>query len=152
MLTINYTYYNNPELLDQVVKHYEPFYDDEWFNFTIIDDGSQDHPLTAGSLPDAWRILRIPEDHGWGNEICKNLLIRNSETTWNALIDLDYVIDLKDEGCYKALTTEFKRYYSKLYHAPICFQFEKGRRHAYNDIRKEDTLVQNSKGFLSINS
>ena len=152
MLCINYTYYNNPELLKEVVDYYEPFSNDSNFSFTIIDDGSQDDPLTLDMIPDSWTALRVTEDHGWGNEICRNILMRTTPYRWNALMDLDYVICLQEQETYDALATNFPKYYHFMYDVPIVFQFEKGRRHAYNDITKVDDLDESSPGFVSINS
>jgi len=152
MFCINYTYYNNPELLKEVVDYYEPFYSDANFSFNIIDDGSQDVPLTLDMIPDSWTALRVTEDHGWGNEICRNILMRTTSYKWNALMDLDYVICLQEQETYNALVNSFPRYYGEMYDLPITFQFEKGRRHAYDDITKTDDLDEKSNGFVSINS
>jgi hypothetical protein len=91
-LNINYTYYNNYDLFMEVVEHYKPY--QKFFNFTVIDDGSQDEPLTPKNLPKDWKGYRIEQDLGWGNEVCRNILMRNTTHEWNALLDLDIVIDL----------------------------------------------------------
>ena len=63
-IRINYTYYNNPDLLQKVIEYYEPYADE--FDFTVIDDGSQVHPLTRDMLPNHWIGYRIEEDLGLG--------------------------------------------------------------------------------------
>ncbi len=124
MLRINYTYYNNYTLLKQVIKYYEPVKDK--YKFTIIDDGSQREPLTRDMLPDWITGYRVLEDHGWGNEVCKNILMRETDCEWNALMDLDYVI--------KSIP-DIDRLYSGFIDYKFCFQFEKGRSVDYNDFR-----------------
>lgn len=149
-MKINYTYYNNYELLDKVIRHYEPFKNDPNFTFTIIDDGSQQQPLTRGIVPDWWHLIRVKEDLGWGNEICKNILMRHTDTVWNALLDLDYVIDLHDPVCYDAITTHFKKYYKDFAKVNCCFQFMEGTRVEYTNFNNPEEKLPN--GFYSINS
>lgn len=125
-MRINYTYYNNYELLAKVIEHYEPIKD--VFAFTVIDDGSSREPLTRDMLPDWIRGLRVTEDHGWGNEVCRNILMRETDHQWNALLDLDYVIE--DLPSVSLLYDGFKDF-------KFCFQFESGRSVDYNDFRTE---------------
>lgn len=132
MIRINYTYYNNYKLLEQVIRHYEDYPTDR-FKFSIIDDGSQREPLKDNILPDHWNVYRVEEDLGWGNEICRNILMRETDTEWNALMDLDYVIDYVPD--IETLYDGFKNY-------KFCFQFELGRSVEYNDFR---TVVQDSR-------
>lgn len=135
-LRINYSYYNNYELLKQVIDYYEPYKD--VFDFSIIDDGSQIEPLTKEILPDWIRGYRITEDLGWGNEVCKNILMRETANEWNALMDLDYVIDLEDETTYNLLTKVIPENLDDLKFLKICFQFEHGARVLYDDWTKPD--------------
>lgn len=150
-LTINYTYYNNYDLLRKVVKHYEHLKDVPNVSITIIDDGSQIEPLTRDMIPSWWRAFRIEKDYGWGNEMCKNILMRLSRTNWNALMDLDYVICTDEEETRHALLHNFFKYYGTITELPVTFQFAKGRRVRYDDFTiPEDSLTDG--GFIGINS
>jgi len=131
-ITINYTYYNNKELFLTVQDWYRPFKDK--FNFVVIDDGSQDEPISRTFVEDWWKILRIEEDYGWGNEVARNLLMKNSPTEWNCLMDLDIVIDLQDKLTHQWMTKDFLKYYGQTYGASVCFQFELGARTNYDDL------------------
>lgn len=139
-IKINYTYYNNPELLQQVIDHYEPY--KAYFTFAVIDDGSQEHPLTKDMLPSYWKGYRITEDLGWGNEVARNILMRKTDSIWNALLDLDIVLDLSDPASLQFLaptstdTSLFVKYYDRLRLAKLIFQFPFGGRTAYDDYTK----------------
>lgn len=152
-IRINYTYYDNPELLQDVVRFYEPYKDG--FDFSIIDDGSPNHPLTRDMLPDYWKGHRITEDLGWGNEVARNILMRKTTNTWNALLDLDIVLDLSEPrsaAFYTATSTSvstFVEYFNNLREAKLCFQFPFGGRTDYHDYTKELT---GSAGNFAINS
>ena len=141
MIRINYTYYENKELLQKVVNFYEKY--KNFFEFSIIDDGSQKNPLKKGDLPDYWKIYRIEEDLGWGNEVGRNILLRKTTNTWNAMMDLDLLIDLEDEDTFKFLATteekdsDFNIYYYKQRALSILYQFPLGGRTDYKDITKE---------------
>jgi len=149
-MNINYTYYENYDLLEKIIKHYEPWKDDNNFKFAIIDDGSQKQPLTRSVVPDWWKVYRVKEDLGWGNEICRNVLMRRTDRTWNALMDLDYVIDLNDKLCYDALTVNFQKYYSQMFRVKVIFQFMYGTRVSYEDYTQTTPFDPNR--FISINS
>lgn len=153
-IRLNYTYYNNKKLLEKVVNIYEPFRN--WFDFTIIDDGSQINPLTRQDLPDYWKILRVEEDLGWGNEVCRNLLMRNTFNTWNILIDLDVILDLEDEMTVKLFkrvknTTHFQDYFNNTRMIPLLFQFPHGARVSYTDYTQELDTTKEENQF-AINS
>lgn len=121
MITINYTYYNNRSYFEDLISYYTPF--SKEFNFTVIDDGSQEHPLSRRWVPEWWRVLRITEDHGWGNEVARNILMKETNTDWNVLIDIDYRLTYS--------TLEHLDYIMEDYDPNVIqeYQFEKGRRH-----------------------
>lgn len=133
-------------MLESIIKYYEPFKD--LFDFTIIDDGSQIEPLSRKILPDWIRGIRIEEDHGWGNEVCKNILIRESANEWNALFDLDYIIDLDHEHTFNLLTKTFILHFNNLKHLKVCFQFQKGTRVQYDDWTKEVDEYGNINSYI----
>lgn len=134
-IRINYSYYNNYHLLQKIIKYYEPYKD--FFDFTVIDDGSQDEPITRDALPEWMSGIRVLEDLGWGNEVCKNILIRESKNEWNALMDLDYIIDLEHEPTFKLLTETFPTHLFELKNLKACYQFQYGTRVQYDDWTKE---------------
>lgn len=119
-ITINYTYYNNKKYFEDLVYYYYPF--KESYNFTVIDDGSQDFPISREWVPEWWRILRIPEDYGWGNEVARNILMKETKTDWNVLIDVDYRLTYS--------TLDYLNYMMDEYDPNVIqeYQFEKGRK------------------------
>ena len=93
---INYTYYNSPEVFKSIIDWYEKCDPYNSFDYTVIDDGSQIHPITEIEVPPRWRILRIDEDLGWNNEGARNCLMRDTSNEWNLVLDSDWVIDAKN--------------------------------------------------------
>ena len=135
-LNINYTYYNNYDLFMEVVEHYKPY--EKYFNFTVIDDGSQDEPLTSENLPENWKGYRVEQDLGWGNEVCRNILMRKTNFMWNALLDMDIVIDFNDDKCKKMLIDgDFLKFYGPMFNIPLTFQFFRGARTFYENLKED---------------
>lgn len=91
-IRINYTYYNSPDIFFQICDWYQSSNLDDCFDFTVIDDGSQIHPITDLDVPDFWTVLRIDEDLGWNNEGARNCLMRHTTNRWNLVMDSDWVI------------------------------------------------------------
>ena len=75
-LTVSYTYYNNKKLLKEVAEYYDKIKAYEHFKFMVMDDGSQDKPISDMDIPAWWNVYRIDKDHGWNNEGARNCLIR----------------------------------------------------------------------------
>ena len=134
-INLNYTYYDRPDLLAFVVDYYNNHNGSDTFTFNIIDDGSPNHPITKDMVPEDWNVLRVTEDHGWGNEVSRNIMMRVNTARWCCLIDLDYVIDLEYNRSF--YEKAFWKYYAKNENAPIMYQFEKGKRTAYTDVNKK---------------
>ena len=64
-LRLNYTYYNSKEIMERIFNWYAKIDPDgRLFDYTVIDDGSQEVPITECDIPDWWTVLRIEEDLG----------------------------------------------------------------------------------------
>lgn len=90
---LNYTYYNSKEIMERIFNWYlklDP--DGRLYDYTVIDDGSQDIPITECNIPSHWQVLRIDKDHGWNNEGARNCLMRDTKNKWNLMMDSDWVI------------------------------------------------------------
>ena len=123
----------------EVVEHYKPY--EKHFNFTVIDDGSQKEPLTSENLPENWKGYRVEEDFGWGNEVCRNILMKKTGFRWNALMDMDLVIDFDDEKCRDMLIGgDFLKYYDPMYKIPMTFQFFRGGRTKYDSLEEDPSI------------
>ena len=131
-LTVSYTYYNNKKLLKEVAEYYDKIKAYEHFKFMVMDDGSQEEPIELDDLPEYWTILRKETDDGWGNEVCRNIMMREVDTDWVALLDLDYIIDLEDPDCFKAMTETLKMH--DLWRCRNIWQAQYGKRTAYNSL------------------
>ena len=91
MITIGLTYYDNRLMLDRVMEYYTSM-QNEHVKFMIADDASPNSPLKADDMPEDWALLRILDDVGWNNEGAKNLIMKQAETEWVILCDLDHVL------------------------------------------------------------
>ena len=96
-LRLNYTYYNNQPVMQRIFAWYDAI-DPEgmFFDYTIIDDGSQDYPLMDYYVPDHWSVIHIPKDMGWNNEGARNCLMRETQSKWNLMLDSDWVVTLNN--------------------------------------------------------
>lgn len=142
VLNVNYCYYNNLRLFEEIIDYYEPFKDDPHFHFTVIDDGSQINPLSRDNVPSWWTLYRVEEDYGWGNEMCKNLLMSLTKYMWNALLDMEYIIDLLTLRCYTKVTNLT---YSNLYNRPYQWTFKHDKR--VDSHNKKLMIFSHSKSF-----
>ena len=103
-LRLNYTYYNSKEIMERIFNWYAKIDPDgRLFDYTVIDDGSQDIPITECDIPDWWTVLRIDEDLGWNNEGARNCLMRDTQNEWNLMMDSDWVITKR---CLHRITRE----------------------------------------------
>jgi len=91
MIRINYSYYNNESLLKFIVNYYQSL-DCTDYVFSICDDGSQEQPIDLKLVPKDWIVYRVKEDIGWNVHGVKNLLMQQTDTKWNVVIDIDRVI------------------------------------------------------------
>ena len=90
-VTIAYTYYNKMTMFESVRDYYTAM-ELPHVKFMICDDGSQEKPLTDNDVPDDWGWLQVTEDIGWNNEGARNLIMKEAETDWVVLLDLDHLL------------------------------------------------------------
>tara|TARA_Y100001970_G_C14230869_1_gene858548 strand:+ start:1310 stop:2212 length:903 start_codon:yes stop_codon:yes gene_type:complete len=132
---IIYTYYENIELLKEVVDYYTNIKADKIFDFTIIDDASPNNPATRDVVPEHWNLFTHTEDRGWGNEMMRNAMMRINKHDWVGLLDLDYVIDLEDrETSIFMGKTFWEEWHRSIRHVPTMWQASFGKRTAYNEL------------------
>ena len=85
MLTIGTTYYNNPDYLIRFVKLNLAHVD----YMIIVDDGSN-IPVPDSIKPSSKiRIFRVKKDYGFNSHGCRNLIMKQTTTDWNILLDVD---------------------------------------------------------------
>jgi len=119
--------------MEDMIDYYLPYKDK--FKFTVIDDGSKIQPASREWIPEWWRILQVTEDLGWGNEVCRNILMKETTTDWNVMIDLDYrlpydTLDILDDAMSKYDPETVMEY-----------QFETGRRNWSHPENETDFLL-----------
>ncbi len=94
MISCNITYYNEPTWLKWWYKKIIDL-NEEGFDvrLNVGDDGSMDRPAEEffNKYPptDSMRLFRVKEDLGFNSHGTRNLLMKQTETEWNLLSDID---------------------------------------------------------------
>lgn len=84
-ITLGTTYYNNPENLIQYINHHIDYVD----HIIVVDDGS-DNPASKYLQKDSKiSLYRVLKDYGFNSHGCRNLIMRQTTTDWNILMDVD---------------------------------------------------------------
>lgn len=124
-LRLNYTYYNSPEITQRIIDWYNKIDPGgELYDYSIIDDGSQDKPITDMDIPTWWTVWRIDKDHGWNNEGARNCLIKESRNEWNLMMDSDWVISAR---CLQSISNNIVFLDSEFMYFPGNFGPKVGR-------------------------
>jgi hypothetical protein len=94
MISVNITYYNEPTWLKWWYKKIIALNDIGLdIRLNIGDDGSMEHPAEEffNRYPptDSMRLFRVKEDLGFNSHGTRNLLMKQTETEWNLLSDID---------------------------------------------------------------
>ena len=117
MLTLNITYYNEPHFLEWWYKTTKDIIENHSLNVVlqICDDGSQRIPAThffEKNEPTSYiKLFRVKEDIGFNSHGARNLLMKNTETQWNILSDIDrrYPIDTIKKIYFRAERNALKK-------------------------------------------
>lgn len=84
-LTLGTTYYNCPELLNKFIDHHIDYFDE----LIIVDDGSTIPAEQFIQDRNKIRLYRVPIDYGFNSHGCRNLIMKETNTDWNVLFDVD---------------------------------------------------------------
>lgn len=84
MLTVVYTYYNQPGMLSQLEKDWEAWPED--VEIIMVDDGSK----VPAIKPDRARLLRVLKDIPWHQDGARNLGASEASHDWVLFMDLDH--------------------------------------------------------------
>ncbi len=84
-LTLGTTYYNCPDLLTSFIDHHKEYFDE----IIVVDDGSnilaEDHIKNKEKV----KLYRVPIDYGFNSHGCRNLIMKETESDWTVLLDVD---------------------------------------------------------------
>lgn len=84
-ITLGTTYYNNPENLIQYINHHIDYVD----HIIVVDDGSTDPASKYLQKDSKISLYRVLKDYGFNSHGCRNLIMRQTTTDWNILMDVD---------------------------------------------------------------
>ncbi|EPG7578466.1 glycosyltransferase [Providencia huaxiensis] len=95
LLSIIYSYYNQPKMLIKVINVINMYCDDikEKIELIIVDDGSKESPLIKKNIDCDSTFIKISEDVGFNNGGAKNLGIKYATGKWCLILDLDHWFD-----------------------------------------------------------
>lgn len=84
-LTLGTTYYNCPDLLEKFIDHNIDHFDE----IIVVDDGSTEQAEHYIKNRQKIRLYRVPIDYGFNSHGCRNLIMKETNTDWNVLLDVD---------------------------------------------------------------
>jgi glycosyltransferase involved in cell wall biosynthesis len=118
-ITLGTTYYNCPELLEQFINHHRDFFDE----IIIIDDGSDISAENYINDRDKIKLYRVPIDYGFNSHGCRNLIMKETDTDWTVLFDVDRVF-IDPEFAVKTIKSK-KLHESTLYLVEMFSNYKK---------------------------
>lgn len=105
VVTLLYAYYNNPQMLRRHIvewSKYDPTLLDR-VNFIIVDDGSMDAPALDALAAERHfmgaldiTVYRVQVDRPWGQDAARNIGMRNAETPWVLMSDMDHLLSFRE--------------------------------------------------------
>ena len=95
-ITLSLSYYNDGKYLDAQLCEFKKYPSN--IKIQIIDDGSQDDPITRHlqKIPDNIDIFKIKEDIPWNIPGSRNLSATVATTPWLLILDMDQIITLEN--------------------------------------------------------
>lgn len=104
-LTFIYTYYDNPNMLRRQINEWRQYPDEykQAIHFMIIDDGSEKVPALPiiqalgqeEGLGINLSLYRVLENIPWNMDGARNLGMKNAQTEWAFLCDIDHLVPVK---------------------------------------------------------
>jgi hypothetical protein len=100
MITLVFAYYNNPKMLLRHLQEWQS-YDKELrdqLRVIIVDDASAPENTAYnaieqfGSRPIDMRVYQVLKDIPWNQDGARNLAMRNVETEWALMMDMDHLL------------------------------------------------------------
>ena len=130
-LSFNITYYNEPHLLRWWYNTFKRLYDKGVvINLNIVDDGSSIRPATdffeKHQPIHTFRLFRIKDDIGFNSHGSRNLLMQQTNTDWNALCDIDMIIEddvIEDVLSFKKHIGQYYMFWDMKSKTPCLNQF-----------------------------
>lgn len=106
MITLGTTYYNNPELLLNLINTNMGFVDE----IIVVDDGSKpEKTITNFVSPNkVLKLFRVKKDYGFNSHGCRNLIMSKAKNDWVALIDIDRTFIYPDQAYNTMYGTNLK--------------------------------------------
>ena len=118
MLTLIYAYYDNPDMLKLHIDTWRAYPDKikKRMNIILVDDCSPRSPaihflplLVGLGIPT--RIYRVLEDIPWNLDGARNLGMKETETEWNLITDMDRLLPVDAAAAALEMTKERGKVY-----------------------------------------
>lgn len=117
-ITLCLAYYENPTMLDVQIANLARLPGElrEAVSLIVVDDCSPKHPAKFPErMPVSAKLYRMRVDIPWNQDACRNLAVREAETDWVLLTDMDHMppertlARLVREGLYAGNAYTFTR-------------------------------------------
>lgn len=110
-ITVILPYYCNPTMLFHQFHHFAGLEDPirSQVELIVVDDGSPNPlpPLATNKARFALRIFRIDEDIRWNQDAARNIGVKEAQTDWIILTDMDHIVSA--EALYVATHKTLQR-------------------------------------------
>lgn len=94
-ITLCMAYYENPGMLQRQYEAFAGLPADlrEHLSLVLVDDGSPSVPASPPASPiDRFKLFRMGVDIPWNQDACRNIAVKEAETKWVLLTDIDHLV------------------------------------------------------------
>lgn len=114
-VSLVYTYYENPEMLERLVGHLSSFPKAirDRIELVVVDDGSPENPatITGDNLGFECRVFRILYDQPWNQSGARNIGVREARHKWALMLDMDMEVPLETISAFLAFESDYQDWY-----------------------------------------
>jgi glycosyltransferase involved in cell wall biosynthesis len=114
-ISLVYTYYENPEMLERLVGHLASFPKPirDRIELVVVDDGSPENPATVpgSELGFECRVFRILYDQPWNQSGARNIGVREARHQWALMLDIDMEVPLQTISALLDLEADYRDWF-----------------------------------------
>ncbi len=144
MISLIYTYYNQPKMLQKQVENWKT-----WTNvgnlieLILVDDCSE-VPMEIPELPFPVQAFRVLQDLFFNNPGAKNLGVERAKHSWVLITDMDYTFSERNILDLCSMSKEPETFY---YFRAVSYRPHKKVRHPKSTMLMERRTFKNVGGF-----
>ena len=119
-VTIGYTYYEEPDLLEQQIQLWEKYPPE--VEIVLVDDGSSIYPakkiLDKFKLPPNLKLYTVDEDLGFNSHGCRNLIATVASSDTLLFLDIDCTLNVNDVAYIRTVSFNKESLYTFFMYEP----------------------------------